>query len=392
MLNLSDDLAIDMTTVSDEIQKMGKDIKRITPILVECCGLEFTSSFTDKYAEIILDCAKRRQIIDLANEMIVKATDRSEVVNVPGYQQELSKIHFGKVDDGVMDAKEATMAFNEWMDNECLKEYSGVMTGYEDVDRVAQGFKEGYLVVLAARPSMGKTAFAIDMLKNIAKCGQGVILYSLEMSLSQVMARMIAGETEIDSVKLLQPKSLNTEEWDKVVLSYNEVSKLPFCITDKCNAVVEDICVSIRRAKVKWDIDMAIIDHLQLMRSSQKSENRTQEIGYITRVLKGIAVELKISVVVLSQLSRGVESRNDKRPMMSDLRDSGETEQNADVVVTLYRDLYYNENGDEWTEVSVKKNRNGTVGTARVMFEPQYCRFKPMENDFGGQIVGDVPI
>lgn len=383
---------IDMVSVSDELQRLGMLEKVGIRTLTDINGAEFTDAMVGKYADIIADFSKRRKLIDIGREIEQKAADLTEDVDVDAFQQRLSAVHFGGTDDGMADQMEAMLEFSAWMDAEYEKDYSGVMSGYKDLDDITSGFREGDLAVLAARPSMGKTALAVCMFSQAMRDGICPVFYSLEMTKQQIMSRMNAAISGVDSRKIMQPKSMSSEEWDAVTSAKCEIAKYRFLLTDKRGMTIRDIAASARRAKAKHGIGLVIVDHLQLLHSGRKrEENRTNELDYISFGLKLIAGELRIPVLVLSQLSRGVESRNDKRPMLSDLRDSGAIEQNADIVMMMYRDLYYDRNGDERTEIAVKKNRNGGTGTAYLKFIPEYSMFMPLKNDFGGQMVKEVP-
>ena len=243
---------------------------------------------------------------------------------------------------------------------------------------MTSGFHESDLVILAARPAMGKTAFALNIALNVAmKSNTAVFLFSLEMSSSQLLQRLLAIDAGI-ALQKIRNGFLDPDDWGKLGLSSMRLSNSEINIADLPNVNVLEIRAIARRLKAAGKLDMIIIDYLQLIRgSSSKGDNRQQEISEISRALKGIARELDIPVIALSQLSRAPEMRSDRRPMLSDLRESGAIEQDADMVIFLYRDDYYNEESEDKgiTEVIIGKQRNGPVGTVKLKYFHEYTRF-----------------
>src|SRR5699024_8550823 len=223
-------------------------------------------------------------------------------------------------------------------------EVTGLPTGYRDLDRITSGFQENDLIIIAARPSMGKTAFALNIAQNVAtKTDKNVAIFSLEMGADQLVSRMLCAEGNIDSQRLRTGK-LQDPDWQRLAMAMGSLSNAGVYIDDSPGIRVSEIRSKCRRLKQEHGLDMIIIDYLQLIQGSPGSgENRQQEVSEISRSLKGLARELEVPLIALSQLSRGVEQRQDKRPMMSDLRESGSIEQDADIVGFLYRDDYYNE-------------------------------------------------
>lgn len=255
---------------------------------------------------------------------------------------------------------------------------TGISSGYSDFDQMTSGFHESDLVILAARPAMGKTAFALNIALNAAmKSNKAVLLFSLEMSSSQLLQRLLAIDAGI-ALQKIRNGFLDPDDWGKLGLSSMRLSNSEINIADLPNVNVLEIRAIARRLKAAGKLDMIIIDYLQLIRgSSSKGDNRQQEISEISRALKGIARELDIPVIALSQLSRAPEMRSDRRPMLSDLRESGAIEQDADMVIFLYRDDYYNEESEDKgiTEVIIGKQRNGPVGTVKLKYFHEYTRF-----------------
>ena len=254
----------------------------------------------------------------------------------------------------------------------------GIPVDFYDLDAMTNGFQRSDLIILAGRPSMGKTSMVLNLTKNVAQSqGLPVCIFSLEMSKEQLTYRLLSMEIGIESGRLRSGR-LRDDEWPILTEGMDILKKCPIFIDDKPNLSVLEMRSLCRRliAEQGKELGMIIIDYLQLMEGT--TDNRVQELSRITRGLKAMARELNVPVVALSQLSRGVESRTSKRPMMSDLRESGSIEQDADLVLMLYRDEYYNPDTENRgiTEIIVAKHRNGPIGTVELLFEPQYTRFK----------------
>lgn len=256
---------------------------------------------------------------------------------------------------------------------------TGISSGFSDFDQMTSGFHPSDLIILAARPAMGKTAFALNLALNAAmKSKKGVLLFSLEMSSSQLLQRLLSIEAGIGLQKI-RNGFLDPDDWGKLGLASMKLSNSEINIADLPNVNVLEIRAIARRLKAAGKLDMIIIDYLQLIKgNSTRGDNRQQEISEISRALKGIARELDIPIIALSQLSRATEQRADRRPMLSDLRESGAIEQDADMVMFLYRDDYYNEESEDkgLTEVIIGKQRNGPVGTIKLRFFHEYTRFE----------------
>lgn len=255
---------------------------------------------------------------------------------------------------------------------------TGIPTGFIDLDYKTSGLQPSDLVLIAARPSMGKTAFVLNMVQHIAmKKELPCMIFSLEMSSEQLVQRMIAMETGIDSQKL-RTGNLNDNDWDPLIRGIVDVSDSKIIIDDTPGISVGELRSRCRKVKLEKGLSIVIIDYLQLMTgSSKRSENRQQEISEISRSLKALAREIKAPVVALSQLSRACETRPDHRPMLSDLRESGAIEQDADIVMFLYRDDYYHKDTEHpnEAEVIIAKQRNGPIGTVNLMWKPETTRF-----------------
>ena len=263
------------------------------------------------------------------------------------------------------------------------KSNSGYRSSFPDLDSVVQGFQKSDLIIIAGRPSMGKTAFALSLAKNIMiKYKIPLIIFTLEMSRQQIMYRFLSSASQLNANRLKSGK-MTLQEWKNLSDSMKDLADLPLWIDDNPNLTLSDIRLTLRKVMTqKKKEGLVVIDYLQLMKITSHLENRVQEISYITRNLKILAKEFEIPILLLSQLSRNVESRVNKRPMLSDLRDSGSIEQDADIVIMLYRDDYYSERKeiDSITEFLVVKHRNGPTGIARLLFNSLTTSFSNITN------------
>ena len=258
---------------------------------------------------------------------------------------------------------------------------TGIPTGFIDLDYKTSGFQPSDLILIAARPSMGKTAFVLNVAQHMAfKEGKTVAIFSLEMSKEQLVNRLFSLESKVES-QALRTGNLTDEDWAKLIEGAAVVGKSNLIIDDTPGISIAELRSKCRKFKLEHDLGIIIIDYLQLMSGGKHSESRQQEISEISRSLKAVARELNVPVVALSQLSRAVEQRPDHRPMLSDLRESGAIEQDADVVMFLYRDDYYNKDTDKKNiaEVIIAKQRNGPIGTVELVWLPNYTKFANMK-------------
>ncbi|MGG0276933.1 replicative DNA helicase [Bacillus rhizoplanae] len=278
------------------------------------------------------------------------------------------------------DLKDALVGLYEEFHQDA-EELIGIETGFSSLNKMTCGLQEGDFVVIGARPSIGKTAFALNIALHAAKSGAAVGLFSLEMSNKQLLKRMVSCTGEVSGKRLKNPKHRFTiEDWEKTSRAFVEIGDLPLEIYDKAGVTTQEIWVQVRKLKRKHPNKklLVIIDYLQLITGDSKHRgNRFQEMSEISRRLKLMARDLNVCVVALSQLSRAVESRQDKRPLLSDLRETGQIEQDADVIMLMYRDDYYDKETEDKdiTEIHVAKHRNGPVGLVKLRFLKEYGRF-----------------
>ncbi|MGL4642339.1 MAG: replicative DNA helicase [Cetobacterium sp.] len=334
------------------------------------------------YAKIIKEKATLRKLGDIGTKIVEMTYEGYEDVDTILDKAEgmIFKVAESKESKDIISLKEVVT--NEFERLEQLLQNKGVTTGissgFKHFDEMTSGFHPSDLVILAARPSMGKTAFALNLALNAAmKAGKGVLVFSLEMSSSQLLQRLLAIEAGIGLQKI-RNGFLGEDDWGKLGIASGKLANAEINIADVPNVNVLEIRSIARRLKAAGRLDMILIDYLQLIKgTSGKSDNRQQEISDISRSLKGIARELDIPIVALSQLSRAPEQRADRRPMLSDLRESGAIEQDADMVVFLYRDDYYNDESEQRgiTEVIIGKQRNGPVGTVNLKFFHEITKF-----------------
>jgi replicative DNA helicase len=255
---------------------------------------------------------------------------------------------------------------------------SGIETGFYDLDALTSGFQPSDLIIIAARPSMGKTALVLNLAQHAAvECGKPVAIFSLEMSKEQLVQRMLTSEAKIDAQRF-RTGMLQSNDWTQLATAMGRLSEAPVYIDDSAVVRALDIRAKCRRLKADMkDLGLIIIDYIQLMQGNRNTDNRTQEISEISRSLKTLARELNVPVLALSQLSRAVEQRQNKRPMLSDLRESGSIEQDADIVMFIYRDEYYNPESEQRgeAEIIIAKQRNGPTGTVDLLYQSSITRF-----------------
>lgn len=378
--------ALDVVTVSETLTSQGliEDIGGIS-YLTDLAVSVPTAANVGYYIEIVEEKALLRRLINTATQIATSGFANEESVEalVDDAERRILEVAQRK---NVGQFKNITDVLSEAYDNiELLSnregDITGLPTGFKELDRMTAGFQRNDLIIVAARPSVGKTAFALNIAQNTAiKTNETVAIFSLEMGASQLINRMLCAEGNIDAQNMRTGK-LNDEEWRKLALAISTLSSTNIFIDDSPGIRVNEIRSKCRRLKQEHGLGMIVIDYLQLIQGSGigGGENRQQEVSEISRTLKQLARELEVPVIALSQLSRGVEQRQDKRPMMSDIRESGSIEQDADIVAFLYREDYYDrEAADEdngTIEIIIAKQRNGPVGTVQLAFVKEYNKF-----------------
>lgn len=344
----------------------------------------------DKYVDLIKEKKQTRDLKStLASSVDLVEKGGESVTNLIGHVE--SKIQDITRQKELKDFQEVDTLTNEFLlkmkriEEEGVQ--SGIRMGIAPLDKALGGMQPGQFIIVAARPSMGKTAFSLDIAKNVAKSGKKVGFFSLEMPSDQIILRMLASESMINSRTLFQPnRPLNQHNKTKLEIAQETIKKMQMRIDDSASLKIGELAWKARKAKETNGLDIIIIDYLQLIDSDSTSESRQQLISEISRQLKSLARELEIPVIALSQLSRKVEQRDSKRPMMSDIRESGAIEQDADIIMFLYRDDYY-KNPEERSsqshsdlEVIVAKNRNGQVGTIRLGLDLEHGKVITLQN------------
>lgn len=379
---------IDLLTVTNQLRQSGELEFIGGPAYLAKISARKVSTHIERDARIIIQYSIQRNIVKVMDTVVNKAQeDTTDVFGLlDATEQGLRDIQEGNLNKNIPDLKLVVQKTIQELKSKEDQEagIASVPSGFPTLDRITGGWHNTELIIIAARPGMGKTAFVVSALRNAAIDYQmPVALFSLEMSSQQVMYRLISAEAEIDSQKL-RKGDLETEDWKAMHSRLNNLDNSPIYIDDTPALSVLELRTKARRLKAFHNIKLLIVDYLQLMTAGngRSGMNREQEIANISRSLKTIAKELNIPVIALSQLSRSVESRPDKKPMLSDLRESGSIEQDADVVMFLYRPEYYGleetETGESTqgiAEVIIAKNRSGSVDTARLRFIGKYTRF-----------------
>ena len=335
----------------------------------------------DQYAALVVDKYMRRKLIQIGGEISQLGYDASQ--DLPQVLDQAEQKVFSITQDRPQAGLTATAdilthTFTDIESRSLGLVLPGLSCGYYDLDAMTQGFQRSDLIIVAGRPSMGKTSFVMNIARNIAAFHKlPVAIYSLEMSKEQLVQRLLASEVRIESGRLRSGR-VSQQEWEPLGHAISSLSQVPIFIDDTPNISVTEIRSKARRLQAEQGgvLGLILLDYLQLMDGG--SDNRVQELSKITRSLKALARELSVPVIALSQLSRGVESRTNKRPMMSDLRESGAIEQDADLIMMLYRDEYYNPDTPDRgiAEVIISKHRNGPTGTVKLLFESQFTQFR----------------
>jgi replicative DNA helicase len=377
---------IDFLTVCDELERREKlDELGGAAFITSLMNVVPTSIHAEHYAHIVERTATRRRLLEAAGQIAALAYQEADDVDqvVDDAEQLLFGVSERRISRELVPIKQVLSQYYDRIEylTRHRGELIGIPTGFADVDKLLGGLQRSDLIILAARPSVGKTSLALSVAHNAAKKhGRRVAVFSLEMSDEQVVQRLISAETGIDSQRLRRGE-IADDEWGRFMKATNDLSETHFYIDDTPGISALELRAKARRLHAEMGIDLIVVDYLQLMRGDFRSENRVQEISSISRALKALARELNVPVLAVSQLSRGVESRTDKRPILSDLRESGALEQDADVVVFIYRDEMYNENTERKSiaDIIVAKHRNGPTGTVALYFKRELAQFREAE-------------
>jgi replicative DNA helicase len=379
---------VDIITVSEQLQLRGTlDQTGGLDYLASIAGAVPTTANARHYAKIVEEKSLLRKLIKASSEIAAMSFDASDeaVYVLDKAEKSIFDILQKRSTQGFTHIKDVLLdTFNRLEELYNSKSYiTGVPTGFRDLDMKTAGLQNSDLILIAARPGMGKTAMALNIAQYAAvQKHVPVAIFNLEMSKDQLVNRMLSCEVMVDSQKMRTGK-LEDEDWNKIAQALAPLSEAPIYIDDTPGISVMDIRAKCRRLKLEKNLGLVIIDYLQLMQGRGKTENRQQEVSEISRSLKILAKELNVPVVTMSQLSRGPESRTDHRPMLSDLRESGAIEQDADIVMFLYRDDYYNAETEKKNiaEVIIAKHRNGSTGTIELRWFGEYTKFANLMRD-----------
>ena len=383
-------LPIDTLTLTDEL-KTTKKLKEIggAPYLIELSNFVPTASHAKAYANIVDKASVRRNLIVAGSAIADKAyEDDSDVMELVGKAEKilfdvsgkLIKTDYTPMDELLADALERIEDLRK--NKGALR---GLKSGFRDLDNKTAGFQKGDLVIVGARPAMGKTTFAQNIAYNIAKYNnKGVLFFSMEMAANEIIERIISDVSGVDNWHI-RTGNISDEEFNRVTDAMGELDDLPLYIDDTSSMNIMELRNKARRAMHDHDVGIIIIDYLQLIQGTNRyAGNRVQEVSEVSRGLKILARELKVPVIALAQLSRNVTGRDDPRPVLSDLRDSGSIEQDADLVVFLHRPDYYKIHDDNYedthiTELIIAKHRHGAVGKVELYFHPELLRFMSLD-------------
>lgn len=381
---------IDVTTLTTRLQDKDElSLAGGIDYIIKLSDTAISPANSLHYIELIKERAHLRRLIYTAQEIVENGYDASVGIDevLDKAERDILKV---TRDRRATDFKSSRMVISEVL-SELIRlrnadsHVTGIKTGYLDLDRITNGFQRGDLIILAARPAMGKTAFALNLALNASFYNSGAIaIFSLEMPAEQLMKRILSAKSSVEGNKL-RSGYLSNDEFNRINEAANELMAGKLFVDDSSNIRIADIYSKCRKLKSEHGLDLVVIDYLQLISGSSKrgSDNRQQEISEISRSLKGLAREMECPVIALSQLSRSVESRPDKHPMLSDLRESGAIEQDADIVMFLYREEYYSKEKDdkkdasvtEKTDVDIAKHRNGATAKIELAFQKSISAF-----------------
>lgn len=380
---------IDVLTLADQLKNNGYlDLVGGASYLTELTNFVPTAAHAEQYADIVAQKSLRRRMMSAAQDIATTSTDESKSVKeiIEEAESKLFNVSQQHVKQSVISIEAILAESFERLDDlhKDKAKIRGIPTGFRDMDNLLAGLQRSDLFILAARPSMGKTAFALNLAHNVAvQAKEPVLLFSLEMSKEQLVDRLLSMESGVDAWAL-RTGNLNDSDFEKIGQAMGTLSEAPIYIDDTPGITVSDMRTKARREAHQHPLGLIIVDYLQLMSGGGRyaSEgNRVQEISEISRGLKGVARELNVPLIALSQLSRSVESRSPQIPQLADLRESGSIEQDADVVAFIYREEYYNPETErkKLTDILIKKHRNGPTGGVELYFDNEKQRFRSLD-------------
>jgi len=376
---------VDLITLSEELKRRGtlENTGGVT-YLANLSSAVATTANVKYYCKIVEEKSILRRLIKSCDDVIAKSYENSDEVNsiIEKAEKSIFDITQGRHREGFSPLNEVLLSSFSQIEERAANQGSltGLTTGFIDLDNKLSGLQKSDLVLLAARPSMGKTAISVNIVTNAAlKANANVAIFSLEMSKEQLVQRMISATAHVDLQKIISGR-LSEEEWIQVINSMGPLSQASIFIDDTAGISLMEMKAKCRRLKIEKGLDLVMIDYLQLMQLDGHQESRQQEISAISRGLKALAKEMECPVIALSQLSRAPELRADHRPILSDLRESGAIEQDADVVLFLYRDEYYHDDSEKKNigEVIIAKHRNGPTGSIELVFKKEFTKFVNM--------------
>ena len=390
---------IDVVTVAEELEKINE--------LQNTGGMKYLSELVEKtpsatnvraYVDIVYERAVLRNLISISGEISDSAFNPAGRTSADLLDEaerkvfQISESAGGNKNEGPQSVNPVLTKTLERIETlfNATDDITGVTTGFRDLDEMTSGLQPSDLVIVAARPSMGKTAFAMNLVEAaLIKAEKPVLVFSMEMPADSILMRVISSLGQINQTRVRSGK-LEEDDWPRLTSAVSMLKDRPLYIDDTAGLSPTEVRSRARRVarEVKQDLGMIMVDYLQLMQVPGMTEGRTAEISEISRSLKALAKELNCPVVALSQLNRGLESRTDKRPMNSDLRESGAIEQDADVIMFIYRDEYYNEDSPDKgiAEIIIGKQRNGPIGKCRLSFQGQFTKFNDLSHvDYGGE-------
>ena len=379
--------SVDVVTLQDRLRDKS--------LPDEICSLEFiaslaaavpSSSNAREYAQIIADKSMLRRLIKVTGDITEECyRDQADVSSVMDHAEHgIFEVLQNKGNSDFVPIRKIVVSVLRKIEKAAKSDgyVTGLSSGFIELDYKTAGFQPSDLILLAARPSMGKTALALNIAQYVTtKLNEAVALFSLEMSKEQLTSRLLSMESHIDSNNL-RSGQLRDEDWESLIDSAGRIGNSKLIIDDTPSISAPALRSRARKYKLEYDVKLILVDYLQLMSASGRSDSRQQEVADISRSLKAIARELDVPIIVLSQLNRSVEKRDNKRPLLSDLRESGAIEQDADLVMFLYRDEYYNQDTEDKNiaEVIIAKQRNGPTGTVRLLWLPQFTQFRTLEH------------